>query len=222
MLLHVPIAELSNHVDGGSVDIILTDPPYPQDYLHTWQELGEFADHALVDGGHLMAMSGKAWLPQVFALLGESDLRYQWTLEFRMHGLSNGCIGRRISRSYWKPILWYTKGRNTAPPIKDMVMGAGRDKRYHEWGQPSASFLDIILRLGIPNAVICDPFVGGGATVIAAVEAGCSFIGADIDAECIRVTQERLQRHSEESLPLDLPRPDDARQERIAGLAENS
>lgn len=191
-LIHAPIAELHEHVDANSVDIILTDPPYPKEFLPTWGDLAEFSVHALKEEGHLLAMSGHAWLPQVFQLLTVDELRYQWTLEFRMRGLSNGCIGRRIARSYWKPILWYTKGINRVYPMNDMIWGAGRDKNFHEWGQSEDSFHELLNRLVPPGSVVCDPFLGGGTTAIAAENYGCHFIGADIEEKCISVTESRL------------------------------
>lgn len=221
MLYHKAISELHHEVEAESVDIILTDPPYPKEYLDTWRDLASFAEHALKDGGHLVAMSGKTWLPEVFAIFSESDLKYRWTLEFRMDGKSNGMIGRRIYKTYWKPLLWYIKGSPMTYPILDMVRdadapeevpidehiyGVGRDKKYHYWGQPSKPFVELIERLAREkidgeiqqnrDIVVCDPFVGGGATAEAAKVYGCQFIGADIDDACIKTTEERLANYT--------------------------
>lgn len=191
-LIHSPIGELHEHVEANSLDIILTDPPYPKEFLHTWGDLATFSVHALKEDGHLLAMSGHAWLPQVFELLTLDELNYQWTLEFRMRGLSSGCIGRRIARSFWKPILWYTKGINRVYPMTDMIWGAGRDKNFHEWGQSEESFHELLNRFVPPGSVVCDPFLGGGTTAVAAVDHGSHFVGADIEAECIAITKDRL------------------------------
>jgi site-specific DNA-methyltransferase (adenine-specific) len=37
-----------------------------------------------------------------------------------------------------------------------------------------------------------DPFVGMGATVVAARRLGCRYIGFDVSAEYIRIAEERL------------------------------
>ena len=43
-----------------------------------------------------------------------------------------------------------------------------------------------------PGDVVCDPFLGGGTTAVAALDLQCRFVGADIDADCLRITRERL------------------------------
>ena len=201
-LIHAPIKDLSQYVEASSVDIILTDPPYPKEYLHTWDELAAFSLHALKDGGHLFAMSGKTWLPEVLQSLNVDGLKYQWMLEYRMVGISGGCIGRRICRSYWKPIIWYTKGRNKARPMGDMVCGGGRDKRFHEWGQPSEPFLILLSRFVESGIVVCDPFVGGGAIAVATLDCSGTFIGADADSDCLDVTRDRIANHRQQRIPM--------------------
>ena len=36
-LIHSPIGELHEHVEANSLDIILTDPPYPKESPHVWR-----------------------------------------------------------------------------------------------------------------------------------------------------------------------------------------
>jgi site-specific DNA-methyltransferase (adenine-specific) len=40
--------------------------------------------------------------------------------------------------------------------------------------------------------VVCDPFCGSGSSGVAALRAGCDFIGADIDARAVELSSERL------------------------------
>ena len=111
-----PIAALHEHIEPESIDVILTDPPYPKDYLDTWADLGTFAAHALKPSGHLLATSGHAWMPQILKMLDEVEgIRYQWMLclpmpsSGRKGNMTGTCIGRRVIRITWKPILWYVK-----------------------------------------------------------------------------------------------------------------
>ena len=39
--------------------------------------------------------------------------------------------------------------------------------------------------------VVCDPFVGSGSAAIAALKAGCTFVGADVSQTAVAITQER-------------------------------
>jgi site-specific DNA-methyltransferase (adenine-specific) len=44
-----------------------------------------------------------------------------------------------------------------------------------------------------PGQTILDPFVGGGTTAVVSLKRGCSFIGIDIDENCIKKTEERVK-----------------------------
>jgi len=201
MLHHCSVAELHRHVEPESVDIILTDPPYPKEFLPCWRELAEFASYALKPGGHLFAMSGKAWLPQVFdSFSGVVGIRYNWTI--CMGPLTQGnapCIGRRVKGSCWKPILWYVKPPSVvSEQTRDLVSPSGADKRFHKWGQGGSEWVGILDSLKRPKpALIVDPFVGGGTTAVIAVREGYEFIGADIDSDCIEITEQRLATRQE-------------------------
>ena len=199
-LIHCAIGELKQFVSAGSVDVILTDPPYPKEYLHCWQELAEFSAHALRPGGHVFAMSGSLYLPEVFANLKHDALQYRWALNLAMQERSDG-INWHIHSIRRKHFLWYTKGHHQDRTITfpDVIEGSGRDKDYHEWGQSVGELVYIIDRLskGQGGITICDPFLGGGTTAVAAEMTNCSFVGADIDNQCIRDTKIRLDTMKE-------------------------
>jgi site-specific DNA-methyltransferase (adenine-specific) len=55
---------------------------------------------------------------------------------------------------------------------------------------------------GRPNAVVLDPFMGTGTTMVAAQLEGVSGIGIDIDASYVAVAQQRLLEASRVQLPL--------------------
>jgi site-specific DNA-methyltransferase (adenine-specific) len=42
-----------------------------------------------------------------------------------------------------------------------------------------------------PGFVVCDPFVGAGAAAIAALKAGCTFVGADLSERAVEITKWR-------------------------------
>ena len=50
----------------------------------------------------------------------------------------------------------------------------------------------------LPGQIVLDPFVGGGATGVAALSVGRRFVGMDIDQKCINQTAARLASCSEE------------------------
>lgn len=57
--------------------------------------------------------------------------------------------------------------------------------------KPVALFQLMLAASATSGDVVCDPFVGSGSSAVAALRAGCSFIGADIDADAVDLTRAR-------------------------------
>jgi site-specific DNA-methyltransferase (adenine-specific) len=45
-----------------------------------------------------------------------------------------------------------------------------------------------------PGYLVCDPFVGSGASAIAALRRGCRFVGADVSEAAIAFAQARIDQ----------------------------
>ncbi len=180
-------------LEPESVDLILTDPPYPREFLPLWGELGVFASRVLKPGGSLIAMSGHAYLPEVLRLLEREDLAYQWTVAYLLGGATARFWRPKVFQ-WWKPILWYSKGDPAHPEefLVDRIVGSGRDKRFHHWGQDLGTFELLALKFSGYGDLICDPFLGGGTTAVAAVLNGRRFVGCDVDPAALRKTEARL------------------------------
>ena len=174
------------------VDAIITDPPYPREYLPLWDELGRFAKQNLKHGGVLLAMSGSAYLPQVIEMLSR-HLTYQWVLACELPGQSASAIQSGVRNIMWKPILVY---RNGGDPINigcDLFRNDKPDKNFHGWGQGLAGYEWQVENFTQPNDLVCDPFLGGGTTAIATLKHGRRFVGFDVDAESVSISKGRLK-----------------------------
>src|SRR5208282_5201182 len=90
-------------IADNSIQLILTDPPYPEEFLECWTKLAEFAKNKLVPGGFLVAYSGQLHLPQVFERLCK-NLDYFWTMALTTPA-QNTAIHPRHVFCEWKPIL---------------------------------------------------------------------------------------------------------------------
>lgn len=201
LLLHGDLIEKYEEIGDDSVDVIITDPPYPEQFLPVYRSLWAFASHVLRPGGHLLVMTGQSHLPHIFFPFSHIEnnnmewlgLRYQWTLGYFTPGQSTQVFGRKV-KSNWKPVLWFVKGKNEWEHVEDTVRSDMNDKRFHDWGQSVGGMAQLIERFTVKQAVVCDPFCGGGATGVAALELGRFFVGIDIDNACLQQTAERLQR----------------------------
>jgi hypothetical protein len=174
------------------VDAIITDPPYPKEYLPLWDALGRFAAQNLKIGGVLLAMTPASYLPQIIEALG-THLTYQWILACELPGASASVIQRGVRNVMWKPILVYRNGGEPVNIGSDLFRNIERDKAFHEWGQGISGYEWQVQNFTQPNEIVCDPFLGGGTTAIAALKHGRRFVGFDVDAANVAISKGRIK-----------------------------
>lgn len=185
-------------IEPASVDLILTDPPYPREYVPLYADLVRCAAIWLKPGGSLVVMCGQSYLPEILASMAgqEGPMQYAWTLAYMTPGGQSPQIWPRKVNTFWKPVLWFTKGEYAGDWIGDVTKSDGNDKRFHEWGQSEAGMADLLDRFSYPGWTVCDPFVGGGTTAVVAIAMGRRFIGIDCDTSAIDTTRQRLANAS--------------------------
>ena len=193
-----PVSEAAQHVETLSVDAIVTDPPYGAKFVEKgiYRDLGAFAGHALRPGGVLMVMCGHAHLPRITAEILECEwLQWRWIVAYHLPMSRQNLPGPHVGIK-WKPITVFRKpgpapGFNsldffTAPRIED------GEKAAHKWGQTVSGMAEILDAWCRPGWTVCDPFCGGGSTLVAAKNLGMGVIGSDIDPVNVVLTQEAL------------------------------
>ncbi|HUU93728.1 MAG TPA: DNA modification methylase [Phycisphaerae bacterium] len=190
---HGDLATVGQQVEADSIDWIITDPPYPKKYLPVYGELGSFAARVLKPGGSLVCMAGQSFLPEVMALLSE-HLTYNWSLAYLTPGGQAVQVWERRVNCFFKPLLWFVKGKYTGEWVGDVCRSNpnDNDKEHHHWGQSESGMADIIDRFTFPGETICDPFCGGGTTGVVAVRMNRLFVGIDKDEEAVATTLRRL------------------------------
>ena len=185
--------EILPTLEAGSVDAVVTDPPYPREFSHLWHPFAKEAARALADGGELITLFGHYQLPLVIDAFSQTDLRYWWICGMRQHARKK-LWGKRVN-IYFKPALWYVKG--TKRPLDDMpsdlVLGTKPKKAIHKWEQGLGWFEHWCDRICNVGETILDPFMGSGTTGVACVQTGRHFIGIDIDESCFEIAKKRIQ-----------------------------
>lgn len=193
-----PVADAAGHIEAGSVDLILTDPPYSREAVASYADLACFAAHALRPGGSLLVMAGQSYLPDVLAALGSvAALTYQWTLAYLTPGGQSPSVWARAVNSFWKPILWFVRAGAALDGRRGDVIRSdvnANEKDAHEWQQSESGFARLVEGWSAPGETVCDPFCGGGTTGVVALRLGRRFVGLDRDAAAVDVTLERLVR----------------------------
>lgn len=175
-----------------SVDLIVTDPPYPKDALPLWSELGEWAAKLLTARGLLLAYTGQIFLPEVLNRL-EEHLSYGWTFALMLPGSGSRIMGRHIIQG-WKPVVAFSRGTwPSGPWADDVLYSPDRDKELFAWQQNAVPAQRLIERFTAPAALVLDPFAGMGTFGVAALQAGRKFVGVEPDRRRFKTAVERLE-----------------------------
>lgn len=173
---------------------IVTDPPYVGDVIPLYSALADLALDVLPEGGPLVVMTSPAILVNVAKAMDRPGLPYRWCIEWRYANAPNTVDHAHRVFDCWKPVLVYHKGGmpKDAPIFRDSIESEGTDKDYHEWGQGLDGFRRLVASFSEPGETVCDPFLGGGTTAVAALSQARNFVGADVDAECVETVRGRL------------------------------
>lgn len=182
-------------LEDGSIDLILTDPPYVKDQWEAaYRTLATQGARILKPSGYLVTYSGHIHLNQIMKILDDSGLEYYWLIMQGNHGAKCLVHSRNIIAGF-KPIIVYQK-----PPVKalnrvslDVVTGK-RSKTYHAWQQDIHEAIHLLRVFAKPGDLVVDPFAGSGTVPLAAKALGLRFIGYEIDPVTHRTACERMQQ----------------------------
>jgi len=183
--------EVFANIPNGSVDCIITDPPYPREFIECWTKLARFAKRVLKPNGFCIAYSGQMNLPEVISRMSQY-LDYYWTFAVYHEGQTQIVNGVNII-CRWKPILIFQNGRKQLPyVIQDYFISEKREKDGHEWQQSVSGVSYLIQKFTEENDLICEPFAGSGTTIIAAKQLNRQIIAAEINEQSYNVAKERI------------------------------
>jgi ParB family chromosome partitioning protein len=179
-------------IPDNSVDLILTDPPYPAEYLPLFEKLSLFASKKLKPSGLLISYAGQLHLPDEINLLSKY-LKYRWTACLYHKGETRIINGVNVINK-WKPILFFQKEPVTKfeKTFSDYFISESPEKSEHEWQQNISVVEHIIDIFTEPGQLVVDPFLGGGTTAVACQRLERQFIGAEIDETLYKLILQRL------------------------------
>lgn len=181
-------------IPKGSVDCIITDPPYPKEYLGYWKKLSQIASELLKPSGFLITYAPQYYLNRVIGDLGSVEGMNWWCQIIMTHDRARSTLFPRKEICAYKPILVFQKSPITKPykSFVDIIKGSGREKGLHIWQQSEAELTPLFETFTKPGDVVFDPFVGSGTTIAAAVRNGRKGIGFDRDDGVVPVILQRM------------------------------
>lgn len=218
----------------GTVDAIVTDPPYGQAVKVNTFHSGGTRDKAVVQrNGRSLKVRPKvhravAGDDQPFSpshLFGVAPLMVIWGAHKFSHSLPRG------SWLVWDKVptgkvrdqgdgeaAWV----NTPDiPLRifrllwdGLCVGKGArhevtagQQRLHPTQKPEALMMWTIERLPIMGGVICDPYMGAGSTGVAAVKLGFGFVGIELDQDYFDIACSRVEAAYRQPRLFDEPAP---------------
>jgi hypothetical protein len=164
-------------------DWIITDPPYPEEFIHLF---GELASHSRKIP--MAVMSGQYHLGRVLNTMTEHRSP-RWVMCYLTPGDRHHIFPAQLQTG-WKPVILFGGSEWITD---DVVTSKSEDKRFHDWGQSVSGTAGLVERLTNPGQLVCDPFVGGGSTAVACALSGRRFIGCDISEEAVNVSRLRVR-----------------------------
>lgn len=183
--------EVFKDIPDGSIDCIITDPPYPKEFIEVWSKLSRFAKRVLKPNGFCVAYSGQMYLPEVMERMSE-NLDYYWTFAVYHEGQTQIVNGINLM-CRWKPVLIFQNGKKKIEnTFQDYFVSEQREKNGHDWQQSKSGVAYLIEMFTNVGDTILEPFAGSGTTMIAAREKGRNVLGAEIDEKTYNIAKALL------------------------------
>ena len=195
--LHVcPVAGLGNRLEPGSVDMIIACPDR-DDLITALPGLAKLARLALAPQGLLaLAILDTGPLPRVMDRLAGGGI--QWLMDLSL--LFPYPVGRSAEPHLVSlrrdPLLLYGRPGAKVEAESDVIeVPAAAAAAGDPAAALGAGLALAVEQLAQPGQVVCDPTLAGGSSVaLAAMAAGCTFIGAHEDRDVISAVPAALGR----------------------------
>jgi DNA modification methylase len=206
--------ELMKDIPDGSVDLVLTDPPYGIDYQSQWRkdkaqwkpkiknDKSPFVDF-IPQLKRVMSHSGAAMIftrwdvqQQFIDVLTTSRLSVKNILIWDkvIHGM--GDLKRAYGSRYESIIFCANSGFrfNGKRPTDIMrFQRVSANKLVHPNEKPTEVLETLITQCTRQGQNVLDPFFGSGSTGVACINTGRNFIGIELDETYFNIAQKRIE-----------------------------
>lgn len=212
----------------GSVDLIVTDPPYKVTSKGNAGTMGGMMKSTYMDGKIFKHNNIKPqeYIPEFYRLLKDGSHCYIMTNHVNLQEILNVATnsgfrfvkslvwnkGNKISGTYYMSqfeyVLFFRKGKGkkiNKCGTSDILnvpnkKTKGEDgKNIHDTEKPIELMKILIENSSQENEIIFDPFIGVGTTAIACKELNRQYVGCEIDKHYFNIAQERIKSILDES-----------------------
>ena len=215
-----------NRIPDNSIDLIVTDPPYRTTSRGNAGNSGGMLQKDINKKGQVFENNNidvKDWIYRLYRVLKNGGHCYIMTNHVNLQKYLNAADnagfhfiknliwnkGNKIMGQYYMSqyeyIIFLRKGEgvkinNCGTPdilqINNKKIKKENGNNYHDTEKPVELMKILIENSSKENEIVLDPFVGIGATVIAAKKTNRRYIGIDINKECCNITKKRVKNLS--------------------------
>ena len=179
-------------LEAGSVDTVITDPPYglgiPYDsYRDTKDNLKVLVSRFVPEVRRVSNLAVVFCGIHNVQAYPESDWIGCW-----FYG-TTGNFGK-FGYNAWQPFLLYGKNNNRYG--MDTIKYSKMEKRVEGFpcSKPIGLMEKLVDRFTAPGSTVVDPFMGSGTTGVACVRTGRNFIGIEIDPGYFDIAKSRIEK----------------------------
>jgi DNA modification methylase len=214
-LYHGDCLEVLPTLAAGSVDAVVTDPPYGINWARgTWTDDPELYGQMMVrfiEASTPIVDKGPFFVWQTLINCGRW---HEWFPKgYRIFAACKGMVQYRPTpvQYSWDPVIFWGDIQ-TEPSVykKDWHVqalapyGAHRERIEHPSPKPIQQTMYICSLATDPSCSILDPFMGSGTTGVACVQTGRRFVGIEIDRDYFDVAVKRITEAQQQiRMPLE-------------------
>ena len=195
--------EVMKGIPDGSVDLVLTDPPYGKKWGRGLNGIGVVKyKNEIREGLEWDNLISIDYFQEIFRISKNQIIfgaNYYWSLF-----PSTNCfliwekLGdfKRGKQVPFSPVeMAWTSFKCVPKRYVRVVQGfytESKDQRVHPTQKPSELFIDILNDFSKENDLILDPFLGSGTTAVVCKQLGRRFIGIEINPDYCKIAEQRL------------------------------
>ena len=202
--------ERMKEIPDGSVDMILTDPPYGMDFQSNHRKISHKKIKNDLDLSWL-----EVWVDEIFRVAANNTAHYVFcsfhnvdkfkqALESRFK-IKNMLIWEKNNTSMgdlkgdfapkYEMIIFIHKGRRLINGKRDsnILKFSRTGNKLHPTQKPVDLLEYLLTKFSDEKQTVLDPFMGSGSTGVAAKNLNRNFIGIEMDEGYFKIAQDRIK-----------------------------
>lgn len=221
ILMQGDCLELMKDIPDGSVDLIITDPPYKTITGGNSNGVNSKRPKGMLSGNRKLFkfqnMKDYLWISELYRVLKDGTHCYVFTNSlnlqdmlneatksgFKVHNIlvweKNNCTPSQYYMKNCEYVIFLRKGK------AKWINNIGDSKTVHKFNniigakihpteKPVGLIEFYVKNSSNPNDVVLDPFMGSGTTGVACVNTNRNFIGMELDEKYFKIAKERIEK----------------------------